>query len=46
VNPSPLVWVLDDAFPDERPYGPEAAGDIEAMTDAWVAWGEQHGRVL
>lgn len=43
-GPSLLVWALDDAFPGDRPYGNEAVGDISAMTNAWVAWGQQHGR--
>jgi hypothetical protein len=42
-SPSKLVWVLDDAI-DEKPYLPEASGDIVAMTDAWIAWAERNGR--
>jgi len=45
-EPSLLVWVLDDAFPNERPYSTDKVGDIAAMTKAWIAWGEQHGQTL
>lgn len=41
-----LVWVMDDAFPGERPYPENVVGNIEQMTKAWLAWGEQHGRSL
>ena len=44
-HPSLLVWVLDDAF-DETPYSPSDAGDIRAMSDAWIAWAERNGRTL
>lgn len=44
-SPSQLVWVLDDAI-GERPYPTEASGDITAMTEAWIAWGERNGRSL
>ena len=45
-GPSPLVWVLDDAFPSERPYAYDKVGDLEEMTQAWLAWGDQRGRDL
>lgn len=45
-EPSLLVWVLEDAFPGERPYPDAMVGDIKAMTDAWLTWGNQHGRNL
>jgi len=44
-RPSLLVWVLDDAF-DDHPYRKEDTGDIEAMTNAWIAWAERNGRAL
>jgi len=40
-KPSFLVWVLDDAF-GFSPYPSDAIGDINAMADAWVTWGEQN----
>jgi hypothetical protein len=36
-SPSMLVWVLDDAFPDESPYPAEAVGDFAAMANGWIA---------
>ena len=27
----------------EVPYGPSDRGDMKAMTDAWLSWGERHG---
>jgi hypothetical protein len=42
-QPSLLVWVLDDAFSSDRPYGEADVGDIEAMTNAWIAWAERDG---
>lgn len=44
--PSKLVWVLDDAFPNESPYGSAAIGDFEAMANGWIAWAENNGRTL
>ena len=44
-NPSKLVWVLEDAF-KITPYDPENAGDIEAMSESWIAWAEKNGRAL
>ena len=43
--PSFLVWVLDDAY-GEAPYAPDEVGDIDAMTEAWIAWAENNGRTL
>jgi hypothetical protein len=45
IRPSLLVWVLDDAFAD-KPYPKSATGNIKEMTDAWIAWAENHGLVL
>jgi hypothetical protein len=45
VEPSLLVWVLDDAFPD-RPYSDDAVGDINEMTNAWIAWADRNGRQI
>jgi hypothetical protein len=42
-QPSLLVWVLDDAFPSDRPYADSDVGDIEAMTNAWITWAERDG---
>lgn len=42
VNPSILVWVLDEAYPD-RPYDENVAGDITQMSNAWIAWAERNG---
>ena len=42
INPSILVWVLDDAYPD-RPYNDDIAGDITQMSNAWIAWAERNG---
>ena len=44
-NPSPLVWVLDEAF-SEKPYSQHDVGDIKAMTEAWITWAEKNYRVL
>ena len=44
-GPSYLVWVLDDAF-GIRPYSDGEVGNIEAMTNAWIAWGERNGREI
>ena len=44
-HPSLLVWVLDEAF-DETPYLPSDAGNIRAMSDAWIAWAARNGRTL
>lgn len=46
MHPSKLVWVLDDAFPDQIPYSDNAIGDFEAMANAWIAWAENNGRTL
>jgi hypothetical protein len=46
LHPSKLVWVLDDAFPNETVYSAEAVGDLHAMTDGWIAWAENNGRSL
>lgn len=45
VQPSPLVWVLDDAF-REKPYADDAIGDFAQMSDAWIAWSERNGRTF
>jgi hypothetical protein len=45
-GPSPLVWVLEDAFPGERPYSDDKIGNLVEMTKAWLAWGERRGRNL
>jgi hypothetical protein len=45
VKPSLLVWVLDDAL-GTRPYNDRDIGNIEAMTNAWIAWAERNGRTL
>mgnify|MGYP003125001977 CR=1 FL=1 len=44
-EPSLLVWVLEDAF-GERPYSDDQVGDIEAMSNAWIAWAERNGKIL
>ncbi|WP_155905030.1 hypothetical protein [Methylopila sp. M107] len=41
-KPSPLVWALDDAYPEEQPYTPDAIGDLTAMSEAWIQWAEHH----
>lgn len=43
-RPSKLVWVLDDAFPDEIVYPTSVVGDLKAMADCWIAWAENTGR--
>jgi hypothetical protein len=45
IRPSLLVWVLDDAIGDS-PYPESAVGDIRAMSEAWIAWGESNGFTL
>lgn len=44
--PSKLVWVLDDAFPNDIPYSSDGIGDFEAMANAWIAWAENNGRTI
>ncbi|WLA78990.1 hypothetical protein [Bradyrhizobium elkanii] len=44
--PSNLVWVLDDAFPNETTYSPSDVGDFVAMSNGWIAWAEMNGRTL
>ena len=44
-RPSLLVWVLDDAF-SERPYHSTDAGNVRAMSEAWISWAERNGRTL
>jgi hypothetical protein len=44
--PSKLVWVLDDAYPNEHPYSTDAIGDFEAMANGWIAWAENNGRTI
>lgn len=39
-EPSWLIMVLGDGFPDERPFGKESAGNLHAMTAAWIAWSD------
>lgn len=41
--PSNLVFVLEKAF-GVTPYAEANAGDLRAMTDAWLAWGERNER--
>jgi len=43
VEPSFLVWVLDDAY-GERPYADDDIGDITKMTDAWISWADRNGQ--
>lgn len=43
-QPSHLVWALEEAF-HERPYAEADQGNIRAMSEAWVAWGETNGVV-
>jgi hypothetical protein len=45
-SPSMLVWVLDDAFPDAKPYSSDAVGDFMAMANGWISWAERNGRAL
>lgn len=45
-SPSMLVWVLDDAFPNVRPYSSDAVGDFAAMANGWISWAENNGRAL
>lgn len=40
-----LVWVLDDAI-DEQPYSSDVVGDIQEMSNGWIAWAERNGRTL
>jgi len=40
-----LVWALEDAT-GERPYADQDRGNIEAMSEAWIAWAEKNGRAL
>lgn len=44
-RPSHLVWVLN-ATQAAMPFDGEVAGDIEAMSKAWVKWGEENGRIF
>jgi hypothetical protein len=41
-GPSLLVWVLEDAF-HERPFSDSSVGDIQEMTEGWIAWAERNG---
>jgi hypothetical protein len=41
LSPSNLVYVLEEAF-GVSPYPKSSEGDLRAMTDAWLSWGERH----
>ena len=41
-TPSLLVWVLEDTY-GIQPYSQDDAGNIPAMTDAWLSWAERSG---
>jgi hypothetical protein len=42
-KPSHLVRVLRYVAAPENPVDPEHAGDIEATTNDWLAWGRESG---
>ena len=44
LSPSPLVWVLEESL-GASPYLPQDVGDIPAMAEAWIAWGERSGYI-
>ena len=44
VSPSLLAWVLDDAYPADRPYSEDAIGDIVQISNAWILWAERRGQ--
>ncbi len=40
----PTFWFAAlEAIIGENPVPPEAQGDLQAMTEAWLEWGEQQG---
>jgi hypothetical protein len=41
-EPDQWFWALE-AITEENQVPPEAAGQVRAMADAWVAWGRQQG---
>jgi hypothetical protein len=41
-EPDHWFWALE-AITQEDPVPPEARGKIDAMADAWIAWGKQQG---
>jgi hypothetical protein len=41
-EPDHWFWALE-AITQEDPVPPEARGKIDAMAEAWIAWGKQQG---
>jgi hypothetical protein len=41
-RPDHWFWALN-AITEEDPIPPPARGNVPAMTDAWLKWGEEHG---
>lgn len=44
-RPSHLVWILNE-IATELPFTEEEAGDISAMSAAWVKWGKEDGKLV
>lgn len=42
MRPDHWFWALN-ALTGVNPVSPEAAGDLRAMTEAWLRWGDQQG---
>ena len=43
-RPDHWFWALT-AITGADPVPPEAAGDVRAMTEAWIKWGDQEGLI-
>lgn len=41
-EPDHWFWALE-AVTEENPVGPEEAGIVRRMAQAWIEWGKQHG---
>lgn len=41
IEPSALVWVLDDAL-EVQPYPDSSTGNFVEMSNAWIAWFERN----
>jgi len=43
-DPDYLFWALE-AITGDNPVLPEDEGNLDRMTDAWIKWGQENGKI-